>query len=1104
MAELRRYPGPVPFSEEYMELFFGREDDISLLGNLIKLNTVTVLFGRSGIGKSSLIEAGLCPLFEKPVPQPSNSIPEESTIIAKSFKIIKIRYMVNTDIEKSSSLVAQLITQLQNYLEDSPLFMPALKLPTEEISAWQLFKSLQWKYHDEFAGILLIMDQFEQIFNATANEISQLNTAIAEIVYNRPPAVFAEPFQKLIDEELAPNKKSLLDNEAGEFQLNLLQNGLRLHFLLGIRSDKLYQLDDLGTVIPDIFRNRYHLKRLPVEKLKHVICSPATAQGPYLSRPFLIDEDVIKTIESFLTVRVKNRRPEIKIETFLLQIVCQHLEDQAICRQEANKTVELQVNDVSNLKDISKNYYLQIFKNRPGITVPDTVGVSFDGFEALQVWYLIERKLIDEKTMSRVCLDKVFINSLGFDEGLLERLTETRIVRREINTVSGESYELSHDSFIDPITEVARDEKHYGSLSDSIAIHYETMLSKFSPEDKKQIKQLISTRFLDTAGNLQTIALPASEIRRELLHRLIREKTIIRIEYWDRTAKRGRRYYYVLNEIYKDAAFRMGAKDTGIKQMRKYRTVSYLAIASLILLGTFFWLLRNSWLLYFRYNASTTAQKIFIKPDDEQNGIREKIFLLGETFTRLRKQPKESLSASNKLVSEFLNSKLLGKRISMPGKLVGSFMNGSEDGVFLVSYIDKDTMSGVANYTPDNSFIPPSEKPKDITLYWHKGDSAFHFNNVLEGGFVENAPYMFIRTQGSLSFYAISNSAPPKLTDRWAFKFSWITKTIQKEKILNNISIKKYIPQTVAYLQTTAIQSFFSQLKANVMGQQIHFKVMGQQMFYSEKEHLFFTIEPISEAIQTFNDQLQPIQRWQLQPGETLIPPNDYNSPYIYSYGQEKNQLSYVQQYNILGERMARINISAPIKNASFDQGHYLIIQTAQKSIFLNPNLNQLPTSINGTLATDQLQTVVSRKSDVLILSNSNLALYHPKEKTDSITLNDFIIGTSFSIGGDTVFAKTTASIYLLDRHLNILNRFPCDGCTVYNNVILSNYNSYLMLTDFQDPMIKSVNGDNPESIVTWIRYQNREKWHLNDSIYKKYNFAQTGVYNIFRKLAGL
>ena len=60
-----RYPGPKSFSRNETNLFFGRSQDSEKLYQLIKLEKTVVLFSKSGLGKSSLINAGITPLIER-------------------------------------------------------------------------------------------------------------------------------------------------------------------------------------------------------------------------------------------------------------------------------------------------------------------------------------------------------------------------------------------------------------------------------------------------------------------------------------------------------------------------------------------------------------------------------------------------------------------------------------------------------------------------------------------------------------------------------------------------------------------------------------------------------------------------------------------------------------------------------------------------------------------------------------------------------------------------------------------------------------------------------------------------------------------------------
>ncbi|MBI4626133.1 MAG: ATP-binding protein, partial [Verrucomicrobia bacterium] len=51
------------FTEDSRAFFFGREKETEELVRLIRRNTLTVLFGQSGLGKSSLLQAGAFPVL---------------------------------------------------------------------------------------------------------------------------------------------------------------------------------------------------------------------------------------------------------------------------------------------------------------------------------------------------------------------------------------------------------------------------------------------------------------------------------------------------------------------------------------------------------------------------------------------------------------------------------------------------------------------------------------------------------------------------------------------------------------------------------------------------------------------------------------------------------------------------------------------------------------------------------------------------------------------------------------------------------------------------------------------------------------------------------
>ena len=57
----RPWPGLLPFTEDARMFFHGREAETDELFRLIEREPLTVLFGQSGLGKSSLLNAGVFP-----------------------------------------------------------------------------------------------------------------------------------------------------------------------------------------------------------------------------------------------------------------------------------------------------------------------------------------------------------------------------------------------------------------------------------------------------------------------------------------------------------------------------------------------------------------------------------------------------------------------------------------------------------------------------------------------------------------------------------------------------------------------------------------------------------------------------------------------------------------------------------------------------------------------------------------------------------------------------------------------------------------------------------------------------------------------------------
>ena len=53
--------GLASFTEETRQYFYGREEEVAELGRRVQRKLLTVLFGQSGLGKTSILRAGIVP-----------------------------------------------------------------------------------------------------------------------------------------------------------------------------------------------------------------------------------------------------------------------------------------------------------------------------------------------------------------------------------------------------------------------------------------------------------------------------------------------------------------------------------------------------------------------------------------------------------------------------------------------------------------------------------------------------------------------------------------------------------------------------------------------------------------------------------------------------------------------------------------------------------------------------------------------------------------------------------------------------------------------------------------------------------------------------------
>ncbi|MEO6328177.1 MAG: WD40 repeat domain-containing protein [Ginsengibacter sp.] len=457
-----RYPGVKPFSENERHLFYGRTTDTKKLYQLISLEKLVLLYSKSGLGKSSLLNAGVLPLFD-----------EED-----QYTTIKIRFGAYFD--QSLSPITTSLFKLPGALPNPVLD----KLGAGSDTLWLRMKGLQHQDADDPQMYILVFDQFEELFTYNQEDIRQFKRQLSDLLYYKVPAYIS----KSITNRLRDNP-NFLSNEELEF----LYRQPAVKVVLSLRSDRISLLNTLADYLPDIQKNYYELKPLDRDAAIETIVKPAIDKvDRYLSPSFGYTADCIDKILDYLT-----QSGQKGIETFQLQTVCQYAENLVIENKlpysEKEKSLVVEPDMLGDLQNIFRTQYDKLINNIEPAQ------------KQLAARLLIENKLIIDG--NRVSLpDVVVLKEKEIDKDLIAYLHDTHhILRSEPNTTGGISYELSHDTLVAPILKAKNEREEKEEI-----VRLETERQKELKQHKARIRKIRNRSIV--AGVIVLVVLSAISI----------------------------------------------------------------------------------------------------------------------------------------------------------------------------------------------------------------------------------------------------------------------------------------------------------------------------------------------------------------------------------------------------------------------------------------------------------------------------------------------------------------------------------------------------------------------------------------------------------------
>jgi WD40 repeat protein len=292
------WPGLASFSESEHGFFFGRDRETQALLRLVRRETLTVLHGRSGLGKTSLLNAGLFPLLR-----------EEAWLPV---------YVRLDHAPGAAPFTRQVFDALLAACERASVRCTP---PEPDDSLWSYFQRRDvefWNDHTQLVAPVIVFDQFEEIFTAERDDdtartrIAEFFTGLSEVVENRPP----EAVRALLERNPAA---------AGGFEFKRA----RVKVVLSLRKDFLAELEARRKLMPSLMYNRLALTAMRGDQAYSAI---TRAGGG------LVDDDIARRIIRLAWKNEPSPPAErsdfefMEIDPSLLSVVCSELNRKRIER----------------------------------------------------------------------------------------------------------------------------------------------------------------------------------------------------------------------------------------------------------------------------------------------------------------------------------------------------------------------------------------------------------------------------------------------------------------------------------------------------------------------------------------------------------------------------------------------------------------------------------------------------------------------------------------------------------------------------------------------------------------------------------------------------
>ncbi|MEN2283155.1 ATP-binding protein [Algoriphagus sp. SE2] len=391
---MKKYPFKFldSYDKEDRNVFFGRDEEIDALYEMVFQSSIVLIYGASGTGKTSLINCGLAGKF-----QPHDWL---ALMIRRGSDINKSLEEALNNSGGKIDLDSKETKWFDEWGDESGK-------SNEELSA--IGKSIRAVYQNSFRPIYLIFDQFEELF---------ILGTVAE-------------------------QQLFIENVKG-----ILQSSQPVKLIFSIREEYLGYLFEFERAIPQLMQKKLRVEPMTLEKVKQVIVGAASFEGSNITIKAGEEDSVAEAIFQ----KVKGGKKSLTIQLPFLQVFLDKLYlnitgDES--RQTPAEFTFARVNEMGEIGDV-----LIDFLEDQVLNISKTLKSKYKDLNIELTWKILSPFATLEGTKEPInkkeLIDRLPELSKSMVDDVVAAFINGRILRHDENS---DTYEIAHDALAKPIAE---------------------------------------------------------------------------------------------------------------------------------------------------------------------------------------------------------------------------------------------------------------------------------------------------------------------------------------------------------------------------------------------------------------------------------------------------------------------------------------------------------------------------------------------------------------------------------------------------------------------------------------------------------------------------